>query len=130
MTGGMGKERVHSEAAPAAIGTYSQAVRVGQTVYLSGQIPLNPLTMELVDGGIAAQIRQVFDNLAAVADAAGGGLSDVVKLTVYLTDLGDFQRVNEIMSLYFEEPYPARAVVGVVALPKAAAVEMDAILVA
>ena len=128
--GGMGKERVHSEAAPAAIGTYSQAVRVGQTVYLSGQIPLNPLTMELVDGGIAAQIRQVFDNLAAVADAAGGGLCDVVKLTVYLTDLGDFQRVNEIMSLYFEEPYPARAVVGVVALPKAAAVEMDAILVA
>jgi len=126
----MGKERVHSEAAPAAIGTYSQAVRVGQTVYLSGQIPLNPLTMELVDGDIEAQIRQVFDNLAAVADAAGGGLSDVVKLTVYLTDLGDFQRVNEIMSLYFEEPYPARAVVGVVALPKAAAVEMDAILVA
>lgn len=126
----MGKERVHSEAAPAAIGTYSQAVRVGQTVYLSGQIPLNPLTMELVDGGIDAQIRRVFDNLAAVADAAGGGLSDVVKLTVYLTDLGDFQRVNEIMSLYFEEPYPARAVVGVVALPKAAAVEMDAILVA
>ena len=128
--GGMEKERVHSEAAPAAIGTYSQAVRVGQTVYLSGQIPLNPLTMELVDGDIEAQIRQVFDNLAAVADAAGGGLSDVVKLTVYLTDLGDFQRVNEIMSLYFEEPYPARAVVGVVALPKAAAVEMDAILVA
>lgn len=128
--GGMGKERVHSEAAPAAIGTYSQAVRVGQTVYLSGQIPLNPLTMELVDGDIEAQIRQVFDNLAAVADAAGGGLSDVVKLTVYLTDLGNFQRVNEIMSLYFEEPYPARAVVGVVALPKAAAVEMDAILVA
>lgn len=130
MTGGMGKERVHSEAAPAAIGTYSQAVRVGRTVYLSGQIPLNPLTMELVDGGIDAQIRRVFDNLAAVADAAGGGLSDVVKLTVYLTDLGDFQRVNEIMSLYFEEPYPARAVVGVVALPKSAAVEMDAILVA
>ena len=128
--GGMEKERVHSEAAPAAIGTYSQAVRVGQTVYLSGQIPLNPLTMELVDGDIEAQIRQVFDNLAAVADAAGGGLSDVVKLTVYLADLGDFQRVNEIMSLYFEEPYPARAVVGVVALPKAAAVEMDAILVA
>ena len=126
--GGMEKERVHSEAAPAAIGTYSQAVRVGQTVYLSGQIPLNPLTMELVDGDIEAQIRQVFDNLAAVADAAGGGLSDVVKLTVYLTDLGDFQRVNEIMSLYFEGPYPARAVVGVVALPKAAAVEMDAIL--
>lgn len=126
----MGKQRVHTEAAPAAIGTYSQAVRAGETVYLSGQIPLNPLTMELVDGGIDAQIRQVFDNLAAVADASGGGLADVVKLTVYLTDLGDFQRVNEIMSLYFEEPYPARAVVGVVALPKAAAVEMDAILVA
>ena len=126
----MGKQRIHTEAAPAAIGTYSQAVRSGQTVYLSGQIPLNPQTMALVDGGIDSQIRQVFENLAAVAAAAGCGLSDVVKLTVYLTDIGDFPRVNEIMAQYFDEPYPARAAVGVVALPKAAAVEMDAILVA
>ena len=126
----MGKQRIHTEAAPAAIGTYSQAVRSGQTVYLSGQIPLSPQTMELVDGGIDSQIRQVFENLAAVAAAAGCGLSDVVKLTVYLTDIGDFPRVNEIMAQYFDEPYPARAAVGVVALPKAAAVEMDAILVA
>jgi len=126
----MGKRQVHTEAAPAAIGPYSQAVRAGQTVYLSGQIPLDPLTQELVDGDIDAQIRQVLDNLAAVAEASGGELSDVVKLTVYLTDLSDFPRVNEIMSQYFEEPYPARAAVGVVALPKAAAIEMDAILVA
>ncbi len=126
----MGKQRIHTEAAPAAIGTYSQAVRSGQTVYLSGQIPLSPQTMALVDGGIDSQIRQVFENLAAVAAAAGCGLSDVVKLTVYLTDIGDFPRVNEIMAQYFDEPYPARAAVGVVALPKAAVVEMDAILVA
>lgn len=126
----MGKERIHTEAAPGAIGTYSQAVRCGQTVYLSGQIPLLPETMELVSGGIDAEIRQVLDNLSAVAEAAGGGLNDVVKLTVYLTDLADFPRVNEIMAQYFSEPYPARAAVGVVALPKGAAVEMDAILVA
>ena len=126
----MAKQPVHTDRAPAAIGTYSQAVRTGETVYLSGQIPLDPATQELVDGGIDAQIRQVFENLAAVAEAAGGGLADVVKLTVYLTDLGDFPRVNEIMSQYFDEPYPARAAIGVVALPKAASVEMDAILVA
>ena len=120
---------IHTDSAPAAIGTYSQAVRAGGTVYLSGQIPLNPATMELVEGSIDAQIRQVFDNLAAVAKAAGGGLGDIVKLTVYLTDLGDFPRVNEIMAQYFQEPYPARAAIGVAALPKAAAVEMDAILV-
>ena len=126
----MGKERIHTAAAPGAIGTYSQAVRCGQTVYLSGQIPLLPETMELVSGGIDAEIRQVLDNLSAVAEAAGGGLHDVVKLTVYLTDLADFPRVNEIMARYFSEPYPARAAVGVVALPKGAAVEMDAILVA
>lgn len=126
----MAKQPVHTDRAPAAIGTYSQAVRTGETVYLSGQIPLDPETQELVDGGIDAQIRQVFDNLAAVAEAAGGGLADIVKLTVYLTDLGDFPRVNEIMSQYFDEPYPARAAIGVVALPKGAAVEMDAILVA
>ena len=122
-------KRIHTEAAPAAIGTYSQAVRAGRTVYLSGQIPLHPGTMQLVQGDIDAQIRQVFDNLAAVAQAAGGGLGNVVKLTVYLTDLGHFARVNEIMAQYFKAPYPARAAVGVAALPKAAAVEMDAILV-
>ena len=125
----MAFESIHTDSAPAAIGTYSQAVRAGGAVYLSGQIPLDPATMELAEGDIGAQIRQVFDNLAAVAAAAGGGLGDVVKLTVYLTDLGHFPRVNEIMAQYFREPYPARAAVGVAALPKAAAVEMDAILV-
>ena len=125
----MAFESIGTPAAPAAIGTYSQAVRAGETVYLSGQIPLDPETMELVAGDIDAQIRQVFDNLAAVAQAAGGGLGDIVKLTVYLTDLGHFPRVNEIMAQYFREPYPARAAIGVAALPKAAAVEMDAILV-
>ena len=120
---------IHTDSAPAAIGTYRQAVRAGGAVYLSGQIPLNPATMELVEGSIDAQIRQVFDNLAAVAKAAGGGLGDIVKLNVYLTDLGDFPRVNEIMAQYFHEPYPARAAIGVAALPKAAALEMDAILV-
>ena len=125
----MAFETIHTAAAPAAIGTYSQAVRAGETVYLSGQIPLDPNTMELVAGDIDVQIRQVFDNLAAVAQAAGGGLGDIVKLTIYLTDLGHFPRVNEIMSQYFQEPYPARAAIGVAALPKAAAVEMDAILV-
>lgn len=126
----MAKQPVHTDRAPAAIGTYSQAVRAGETVYLSGQIPLDPETMELVGGGVDAQIRQVFDNLAAVAGAAGGGLADVVKITVYLTDLGNFARVNEIMAQYFDEPYPARAAIGVAGLPKCAVVEMDAILVA
>ena len=125
----MAFERIHTDSAPAAIGTYSQAVRAGGAVYLSGQIPLDPATMELAEGDIGAQIRQVFDNLAAVAEAAGGDLGNIVKLTVYLTDLGHFPRVNEIMAQYFQEPYPARAAVGVTALPKAAAVEMDAILV-
>ena len=125
----MAFETIHTANAPAAIGTYSQAVRAGQTVYLSGQIPLDPDTMELVSGNIDVQIRQVFDNLSAVAEAAGGRLGDVVKLNVYLTDLGHFPRVNEIMAQYFQEPYPARAAIGVAALPKAAAVEMDAILV-
>lgn len=115
--------------APAAIGPYSQAVRSGDTVYLSGQIPLVPATMELVEGDIDAQIRQVLDNLAAVAEAAGGTLDDVVKLNVFLTDLGDFARVNELMAEYFSEPYPARAAIGVAALPKGAPVEMDAVLV-
>ncbi len=126
----MKKQAIHTDSAPAAIGTYSQAIRAGGTVYLSGQIPLVPETMELVSGGAEHQIRQVFDNLTAVAEAAGGTLDDVVKLTVYLTDLGDFPVVNEIMAEYFTEPYPARAAIGVAQLPKGATVEMDAIVVA
>jgi reactive intermediate/imine deaminase len=113
--------------APAAIGTYSQAVKVGDTVYLSGQIPLDPVSMTLVEG-IEPQIVRVFDNLQAVANAAGGSLADTVKLNVFLTDLGNFAKVNEIMARYFSEPYPARAAIGVAALPRGAAVEMDAIL--
>ncbi len=126
----MKKQPIHTDSAPAAIGTYSQAIRAGGTVYLSGQIPLVPETMELVSGGAELQIRQVFDNLTAVAEAAGATLANVVKLTVYLTDLGDFATVNEIMAEYFTEPYPARAAIGVAQLPKGAAVEMDAIVVA
>ena len=113
--------------APAAIGTYSQAVKVGNTVYLSGQIPLDPESMELVEG-IEQQINRVFSNLAAVAEAAGGSLNDIVKLNIFLTDLNHFPTVNEIMAQHFEQPYPARAAIGVAALPKGAAVEMDAIL--
>lgn len=124
----MSREIISTDKAPQAIGTYSQAVKVGRTVYLSGQIPLVPETMELVEGDMAAQIRRVFDNLAAVAEAAGGSLQDVVKLNVFLTDLGHFPLVNEIMAQYFEAPYPARAAIGVASLPKGAAVEMDAIL--
>ncbi len=126
----MSKQPIHTDSAPAAIGTYSQAIRAGDTVYLSGQIPLDPQTMELVSGGAELQIRQVFDNLMAVAEAAGGTLADVAKLTVYLTDLGDFSTVNEVMAEYFTEPYPARAAIGVAQLPKGATVEMDAVLVA
>ncbi len=114
--------------APAAIGTYSQAVRAGDTVYLSGQIGLDPASMQLAEG-IEAQIHRVFRNLKAVAEAAGGGLGDVVKLNVFLTDLGHFSRVNEIMAQYFGEPYPARAAVGVKELPRGALVEADAVLV-
>lgn len=120
---------ISTDQAPAAIGTYSQAVRVGDTVYLSGQIPLDPQTMQLVEGGMETQIRRVFDNLAAVAAAAGGSLADTVKLNVFLTDLSHFARVNEIMAGYFKEPYPARAAIGVAALPRGALVEMDAVLV-
>lgn len=120
---------VSTALAPKAIGTYSQAVRVGDTVYLSGQIPLDPATMDLVPGDIRAQIARVFDNLEAVAEAAGGGLSEVVKLNVYLTDLSHFPVVNEVMAGYFSEPYPARAAVGVAALPRGAAVEVDAVMV-
>lgn len=123
------KHVISTDQAPAAIGTYSQAIRVGNTVYLSGQIPLRPTTMELVNGDMRAEISQVFDNLQAVAMAAGGGLADIVKLNVFLTDLAHFPLVNEIMARYFSEPYPARAAIGVAALPKGAAVEMDAVMV-
>ena len=125
----MTKKTIHTNLAPRAIGTYSQAVVAGGTVYLSGQIALDPATMEMVNGDIRAQIRRVFDNLKAVAEAAGGSLSDVVKLNVFLTDLTHFPVVNEIMATYFSEPYPARAAVGVAALPRGAAVEMDAVMV-
>ncbi|OGI50679.1 MAG: reactive intermediate/imine deaminase [Candidatus Muproteobacteria bacterium RIFCSPHIGHO2_02_FULL_65_16] len=125
----MKKEIIRTDNAPKAIGTYSQALKVGATVYLSGQIPLVPATMELDSGDTRAQIRRVFENLKAVAAAAGGSLADVVKLNVYLTDLAHFPLVNEIMAQYFTEPYPARAAVGVAALPRGAAVEMDAIMV-
>ena len=119
---------ISTDKAPAAIGPYSQAVKIGDTVYLSGQIPLDPRSMELVAGDIQAQARQVFDNLAAVAAAAGGSLNDAVKVNISLTDLGDFARVNEVMKQYFVEPYPARACVQVAALPRGAAVEIEVIL--
>jgi len=125
----MDRETISTKAAPEAIGTYSQAVRTGHTVYLSGQIPLNPETMELVQGDIRDQVARVFDNLGAVARAAGGSLADIVKLNVYLTDLTHFPLVNEVMAKYFTAPYPARAAVGVSALPRGALVEMDAIMV-
>jgi reactive intermediate/imine deaminase len=125
----MPRTPIQTDQAPQAIGTYSQAVRSGSTVYLSGQIPLVPETMELVDGNMEAQIRRVFDNLAAVAAAAGGTLADIVKLNIFLTDLGHFALVNQVMADYFQQPYPARAAVGVAALPKDAQVEMDAIMV-
>ena len=124
----MSKTPIRTDRAPAAIGTYSQAVAGGSLVFLSGQIPLDPGSMELVGGGMRAQIVRVFDNLRAVAEASGCGLDDCLKLTVYLTDLAHFPLVNEVMAEYFSEPYPARAAVGVAALPKGAAVEMDAIL--
>jgi len=124
----MNKSIIQTADAPAAIGTYSQAVRVEHTVYMSGQIGLDPASMQLVDG-IEAQIHQVFSNLAAVAAAAGGSLADVVKLNVFLTDLGHFPKVNEIMATYFSLPYPARAAVGVAALPRGALVEADAVMV-
>ena len=125
----MSKQQISSADAPRAIGTYSQAIRAGGAVYLSGQIPLVPQTGELVAGDIAAQITQVFENLKAVAAAAGATLDDAVKLTIYVTDLGNFPTVNEVMARYFREPYPARATVEVKGLPKGAAVEVDAVLV-
>ena len=124
----MSKTVIHSDNAPAAIGTYSQAIKAGNTVYMSGQIPLDPKSMELVDG-FDAQTVQVFENLKAVAEAAGGSLKDIVKLNIFLTDLGNFATVNEVMSRYFQQPYPARAAIGIAALPKGAQVEMDAVLV-
>ena len=125
----MNRLAVATEKAPAAIGTYSQAVACGDTVYLSGQIPLVPGSMTLVEGDVAAEVGQVLDNLAAVAEAAGGSLDQMVKLTVYLTDLGDFATVNEVMSARFSEPYPARAAVEVAGLPKGVRVEIDGIMV-
>jgi len=123
------KAIISTDRAPAAIGTYSQAVKVDNTVYLSGQIPLDPATMTLVDSSIEAQVRQVFDNLAAVCEAAGGSLGKIVKLNIYLADLDNFATVNEVMAEYFQQPYPARAAIGINQLPKGAAVEMDGILV-
>jgi reactive intermediate/imine deaminase len=124
----MKKIVIHTDKAPQAIGTYSQAVNHQGMVFVSGQIPLDPESMELVTGGIEVQIRRVFENLSAICTAAGGSLNDIVKLTVFLTDMGHFPRVNAIMEHYFTSPYPARAAVGVAALPKGAEVEMDAIL--
>jgi reactive intermediate/imine deaminase len=124
----MTRQIIRTPHAPGAIGTYSQAVRVGDTVYVSGQIPLDPATGQLVAGDIEAEIRRVFENLKAIAAAAGGSLAEVAKLTVFLTDLGHFGKVNEIMATYFSEPYPARAAVGVAALPRGARVEMECIL--
>jgi reactive intermediate/imine deaminase len=125
----MSKEPIHTAKAPAAIGPYSQAIRAGSTIYLSGQIPLDPKSMELVKGDVRAQARQVFANLAAVAEAAGGSLANAVRLTIYLTDLAHFPVVNEIMAEYCKEPYPARVTIGVAQLPRGAAVEIDGILV-
>lgn len=125
----MSKTIISTENAPAAIGTYSQAVKVGNTVYLSGQIPLDPATMTMVNDDMSAEIHQVFKNLTAVCEAAGGSLNDIAKLNIFLTDLGNFALVNEIMAEYFTQPYPARAAIGVAQLPKDAGVEMDGILV-
>ncbi len=124
----MSREIIHTAAAPKAIGPYSQAVRVGDTVYVSGQIPLDPISGALVSGDIEAEIRRVFDNLDAIAHATGATLAAVVKLTIFLTDLAHFPKVNEIMATYFSEPYPARAAIGVAALPRGARVEMECIL--
>ncbi len=124
----MAREIISTDRAPQAIGTYSQAVKTGTTVYLSGQIPLVPETMAMIEGGIEHEIRRVFDNLGAVAEAAGGSLSDIVKLNIFLVDLANFATVNEVMAEYFTEPYPARAAIGVASLPKGAGVEMDGVM--
>lgn len=125
----MNKQKIAATHAPQAIGPYSQAIRSGETVYLSGQIPLDPATMQLVGGGMEASARQVFNNMQAVCQVAGGGLDDIVRLTIYLTDLAHFPVVNDVMKEYFMEPYPARVTVQVSALPKAAEIEIDAIMV-
>lgn len=125
----MSKEVIQTDHAPQAIGTYSQAIKVDSSVYLSGQIPLDPQTMNLVEGNMEVQIRRVFDNLSAVASASGGSMTNIVKLNVFLTELSHFPLVNEIMAQYFQQPYPARAAIGVAELPKGAGVEMDAIMV-
>ena len=125
----MSREIIHTDNAPSAIGTYSQAVKTGDTVYLSGQIGLDPDTMEMMEGDISVRIHQVFKNLRAVCEAAGGSLDDMAKVTIFLTDLGHFATVNEIMAQYFNEPYPARAAVGVAQLPKGTDVEMDGVMV-
>jgi reactive intermediate/imine deaminase len=125
----MPKEPIHTSRAPAAIGPYSQAIRAGGTIYLSGQIPLDPKTKELVKGDIRVQTRQVFENLAAVAEASGGSLANAVRITIYLTDLANFTVVNEVMAEFCKEPYPARVTIGVSQLPRGAAVEVDGILV-
>ena len=124
----MNKEAIHTDGAPSAIGTYSQAIKSGQFVFLSGQIPLDPATMEIVAGDFEARARRVFDNLKAVAVEAGGNLDHIVKLTIYLTDLNNFATVNAVMADYFQEPYPARAALGVASLPKGSDVEAEAIL--
>jgi reactive intermediate/imine deaminase len=124
----MSRQTIHTSHAPQAIGPYSQAVRAGDTVYLSGQIPLDPATMQLVSGDIEAEIRQVFENLKAVAEAAGGSLANAVKVNVFLTDLGHFAKVNEIMATYCTQPFPARAAIGVAQLPKGARVEIECVL--
>ncbi len=125
----MTRSIIQTIGAPGAIGTYSQAVKTGNTVYLSGQIPLTPDTMEIVEGGVRAQIIQVFDNISAVVSAAGGEMSDIAKLNIYLRDMSNFPLINEIMAVYFSEPYPARAAIAVSGLPKNAEVEIDAVMV-
>lgn len=125
----MSRQIIHTDQAPAAIGTYSQAVRCGDTVYLSGQIPLDPKTMQMVNATIEDEIHQVFKNLRAVAVASGGDLKDIAKLNIFLTDLVHFAKVNEIMGQYFQQPYPARAAIGVAALPRGARIEADAVMV-
>jgi reactive intermediate/imine deaminase len=125
----MAREIIHTDKAPAAIGAYSQAVKVGNTVYLSGQIPLDPASMQIVEGGFAEQAHQVFRNLKAVCEAAGGDLNQIVKLNAFLTDLSNFATFNEVMGQYFQQPYPARAAIGVASLPRGSLVEADGVLV-
>jgi len=124
----MSRQSIHTDSAPQAIGTYSQAVRAGDTVYLSGQVPFDPATMQLVTGDMEVQARRVFENLKAVAEAAGGSLAQAVKLTIFLTDLANFAKVNEVMATYFAKPYPARSTVGVAALPRGAQIEIECVL--